>query len=100
LGVAFIELIRQISPNARIIYNASDDLAVLGCAPFLLSELEPRRRMLGLGPRPISGACQGFYTRTSSLFYSAWDRFPSLGSRRHIPIWKRHSRCVGGINAF
>jgi 2-beta-glucuronyltransferase len=38
LGVAFIELVRQISPRARIIYNAFDDLSTIGCSSFLQTD--------------------------------------------------------------
>ena len=40
LGVAFIELVRQTNPRARIIYDVSDDLAAIDCSAFLQSELD------------------------------------------------------------
>jgi 2-beta-glucuronyltransferase len=60
LGVAFIELIRQSSPEARIIYNASDDLTVLGCSPFLLSELSRVARYVDWARIPSKALARGF----------------------------------------
>ncbi len=60
LGVAFIELIRQISPEARIIYNASDDLAVLGCSSFLQSELSRVAGCLDWARVPSQALARGF----------------------------------------
>jgi 2-beta-glucuronyltransferase len=40
LSVLFIEMIRKINPQARIIYNASDDLSAISCSPYLQSELD------------------------------------------------------------
>ena len=39
LGIIFIEMIRNMNPDATIIYFASDDLAVIGCSPYIGSEL-------------------------------------------------------------
>lgn len=40
LSVLFIELIRKINPQARIIYNASDDLTAISCSTYLQAELD------------------------------------------------------------
>ena len=80
LGVAFIELIRQISPNARIIYNASDDLAVLGCAPFLLSELDRVAGCLDWARVPSRALARGFaqelplYFIPHGIDFRVWDQ--------------------------
>jgi len=60
LGVAFIELIRQINPDARIIYNASDDLATLGCSAFLQSELGRVSGCLDWARLPSKALARGF----------------------------------------
>lgn len=60
LGVAFIELIRQINPEARIIYNASDDLATLGCSTFLQSELGRVTGCLDWARLPSKSLARGF----------------------------------------
>jgi hypothetical protein len=39
LGIIFIEMIRNMNPGANIIYFASDDLAVIGCSPYIGTEL-------------------------------------------------------------
>lgn len=39
LGIIFIETIRNMNPGANIIYFASDDLAVIGCSPYIQTEL-------------------------------------------------------------
>jgi 2-beta-glucuronyltransferase len=39
LGIIFIEMIRKMNPDANIIYDASDDLAVIGCSTFVQVEL-------------------------------------------------------------
>ena len=80
LGVAFIELIRQISPNARIIYNASDDLSVLGCAPFLLSELDRVAGCLDWARVPSRALARGFtqdlplYFIPHGIDFRVWDQ--------------------------
>ena len=60
LGVAFIELIRKISPDACIIYNASDDLATLGCSSFLQSELGRVAGCLDWARLPSKALARGF----------------------------------------
>lgn len=39
LGVMFIEMIRRLNRDSKIIYNASDDLAALDCSAYLRLEL-------------------------------------------------------------
>ena len=39
LGIIFLETIRNMNPEANIIYFASDDLAVIGCSTYIQSEL-------------------------------------------------------------
>jgi 2-beta-glucuronyltransferase len=39
LGIIFIEMIRNMNPDSNIIYFASDDLAVIGCSPYIGTEL-------------------------------------------------------------
>jgi 2-beta-glucuronyltransferase len=60
IGVAFIELIRQTNPEARIIYNASDDLTTIDCSPFLRSELDRVARCLDWARLPSKALARGF----------------------------------------
>jgi hypothetical protein len=94
LGVAFTDLVRQISPRARIIYNASDDLSTIGCSSFLQTELERVTGYLDWAGSPK------FYAGDSALFHSSWRRRPGSGSRRAIAIWTRLARGFGRIHAF
>ncbi len=68
LGVAFIESIRQINPDARIIYNASDDLVTIGCSAFLQSELGRVSNCLDWVRLPSKALARGFTSELPLYF--------------------------------
>jgi 2-beta-glucuronyltransferase len=68
LGVAFIDLVRQISPEARIIYNASDDLSAIGCSSFLQSELDRVTGCLDWARLPSKALARNFTPETPLYF--------------------------------
>jgi len=83
IGRRFHRIDPANQPNARIIYNASDDLAVLGCAPFLLSELDRVAGCLDWA-RPSRALARGF-TQDLPLYLIPHGSISEFGIRRHIP---------------
>lgn len=68
LPALLFEEVKRVSPNARIVYFASDDLASIGCGEFLMRELRrtigrydaifsPSRRLASTFPSSVPAYC-------------------------------------------
>jgi len=98
LGVAFIELIGKSAQRAHHLQRVRRSRCAC-CAPFLLSELDRVAGCLDWARVPSRALARGF-TQDLPLYLFRMGSISEFGIKKTHPIWKRHSRCVGGINAF
>ena len=93
LAVVFIADVRRINPSARIIYLASDDLNVVGCADTIKLDFARNFDMIDTVRLPSRHLLAGMPHSATSIFVPhGIDR--SVAEPRYYNPYRRHPSCI------